>query len=269
MKLKIILIVAIYFALVISGCKKEEIATAEKEPRITGEMLSGLPGDQDTISGYLYADHSKTGSNDHLYLYAAFRDPSDKLLTSYNHYYNNTYGLINKAAFGNVNVGSVIFDNNRTLGASTTKPSFQYYYNAQFIFAGLTAGWTTESNKTFGPINVIVERGLPLMSLDSGAIDEVSMNGFTLAVNGRVSNYDSIVVLIDDNVGFTSPLRKGRGAGNAPIIFSENDFKGFWKGNTSGSISVFAFNYSHKVIDNRLYVFELSKKITQNTILSP
>jgi len=268
MKLKTIFIIAIFSFLFISACKKEEITTVEKEPLITGEMINGLPGDQKKISGYLHASISK-GSYYYLYLYAAFSEPASSLLTSYNHYSNNYWSISSKAAFGNIDVGEVSFNNNYILNSAPSKPTFLYHYNSPIMLPYPAPIWSTEGNKSFGAINLTIERGFPLMNLNPDSVALISMSGFTLDPKNIISNYDSLIVLIDDNLGSTPALRKNIGAINTPIVFSAEDFKNFWQGTTSGSIMIYAFNYSNKIVDNRMYVFELSNKFSQNIILSP
>jgi len=263
MRLKPPLKLCLCFSLIFIACKKTEVGEQE-ETKFTSQMVNGLPADKKNINGYLYAEYLKykrqNNNNTALYLFSAFSEPSNNLLKSYNHYASNFFNLSNPFS-GNIDVGELNFNNYYKLQEQVLQSNFSYAY-ASYVNPDTMAVWNSEGNKTFAPLNVMVGRGFPAMEIDSASVALISKSGFTLDLTNKVSNCDSVVVMM---VGWADQiLVQKRAVKPMAMVFTSNDLAYLHPGQSLGYINICAFNYSNKIIDNRIYVFELSKKYTQN-----
>ncbi len=251
-----------------SACKKKEFVQPD-EPLLSSAQTKGLPQDK-KISGYFYAEQIKyfrqNNHDTYVFLYSAFREPAADLVAGYDHNSNNE-SASNSASFGNINVGRVIYNNTFTLSAQSIPKKFAYSY-ASVIFPDTSAGWSIEGNRTFGPIKISPSRGFPkLDDLDTAPFERVSKTGFTLDIAHRASNYDSLVVIMED---YFSRIQIAKRIGpSCAAIFSEEELKALYQWTPYGYITICAYNYSNIMIENRVYVFELAKKYTQNITIVP
>ena len=134
--------------------------------------------------------------------YAAFSDPARNLLVPYNHYSNNKNFSNNNVGIGNIDVG--IISLNGTTVNKNIQSNFEVYYGQNFnnnvSFLNLNANWLSEGNKTFKPLNIIINKGHPIIAVNSFSISTtISKNtNFTVNIGNNVTNYDSLIVILED-----------------------------------------------------------------------
>lgn len=256
--LKPITAILILFAgITVCGCKKKKPETpAEPEPVNSG-MISGLPANYKSLNGYFYAGYNKPYAGNYTYhaFYAAFSDPTRNLLGNFNHF--DDYAVGHPSKTGNIDVGEVFF-NSSTANKNNSSSSITYFtYTSTQSFPNFNAQWQIEGNGSFKPLNEQVPGGFPEVNINP-TVSSISLSaGYSFTVAGNISNYDSLLVEIyRDN---SARVRKIVSPEQQVVSFSPADLSVF---NTSSTAYVFfyAYNYSHKTINNKLFVFELSNK---------
>lgn len=246
-------------AILFCGCKKEK---PQPEPLITTELTAGLPENIRAVNGYFLS------SFDYLQLHisatAAFNDPRTDFTTRYNHEIDYS-GTINA---GNVDVGSVWFDGfilDKNTSASSLAFSLPPPSSFGFSTTVPSAIWKTYGNDTFEPLELTVTRGYPIIvnlyNVTSYPL-KIS-NGMKIDVKNMISNYDSVIVMIE-NYNYRS-IRKSVPAGVDSIYFTSNELT-VLQGSAYGQLKIYACNYSNRIIKNISYVFELINK--QNVALT-
>jgi len=262
--------VAIMSGLLMSCKKKEKKTPPEPEPSVTTEMASGLPSNINSINGYLYAGIKYNGSSSNYFvssLYAAFSDPGRKLTTSYNHFLDNISNFGSNSNFGNIDVGSVTLNSSFFLSRSSFDPNVFYssinnsgpFYN--------TAHWTSDGNMSFKPLDLDVPKGFPVLTYTLPFTSISRSTGFTLNMAQCGSNYDSITVSINDFSFPQGGIKKTVTPGVTSVTFSASDLSPI--SNSSGTLAVYAYNYSNQTINNKVYLFELSNKYSQYIYIDP
>ncbi|MCE3259224.1 MAG: hypothetical protein K0S12_865 [Bacteroidetes bacterium] len=270
--MRFFLIIVLIIALTGYSCRKKKITVAEEPPH-TSEMKKGLPENPKAINGYLYASYARYQNGQHYYFhgYSTFSDPARNLLMGYNHFFDQAY-FVSVNYYGNVDVGAVMC-NNAPMSKNTFSPNITYSFGQQ-SFTGIAKGtsWITEGNRSFSAIDVTPVNTFPVLSVPDNTVTVPPIKksvGLTVDLTGVASDYDSLIVAVIDGAGNYSVARKAFGPGATQADFTPADFKLFSTGTSYGSLVIYAFNYSHQTIRNRLYLFELSHKISRNVLIEP
>jgi hypothetical protein len=189
----------------------------------------------------------------------------------YNHFFDQVY-FISPAYYGNVDVGAVLC-NNIMMSKNTFSPNLTYSFGQQsFTGIGKTTTWTTEGNRSFTAIDITPVRDFPVLSIPDHTATLPPLKksvGLTVDLVNVASDYDSLIVAVIDGAGNYTVARKAFGPGATQAVFKPDDFKLFSNGNNYGSLAFYTYNYSHQTINNRLYVFELSHKISRSLLIEP
>jgi hypothetical protein len=165
---------------------------------------------------------------------------------------------------GNVSVGNVNMCGYNLNKSNTSSNSLQYTYNNSFSndFSYSSAIYT-DGNGSFKPINFSIPRGFPKVAAPTGTLTVSKSAGLTLDISPYISNYDSVIVRFG-TTGSTSTFgnpRKGISNNTSTVSFSSQELSSLYTG-TYQYLSFMAYNYSNKMIDDKMYVFELSNKLT-------
>lgn len=264
MRAAVIYFLAVSFALTIVSCKKEKPAPVPDEPTITTEMAAGLPPNHTAINGYLYCSFSllQYSTFYQQFFYSAFSDPTRNLMAGYNHVQEN-FSFNNSSKSGNIDVGEVEFNGSTILNRNIFSNSVTYNLNSGSnpVF-NPSASWRIEGNGAFKAFNLPVTRGFPLISQTYSPTSISKSAGYEFTVSPVVSNFDSLVISIGDGNTSLPKVRKGVLAGATSVSFTPADLSPLYI-STYGTFHIYAYNYSNKTIENKVYVFELSHKMVK------
>lgn len=252
-------LLAVLLILLVFVCCRKKPAPVQEEIIVNTEMKNGLPADPKKINGYLFAGHLLLSASNYtaLNMFASFADPQKNLIAGYDHLFNSV--IFNLAKSGNIDVGEVSFLSmivHKNLFSNSLSYSTQ---NSTQVLPPFQAAWVTEGNRSFDPLNLTVPRGLPVNNVQSTA-DTLSISqNYIFDVSQHFSNYDSAMVMMYYGGAPWSLVPKRAGAETGAIKFFKEDFSGITP-HTSGYMYYYAFNYSHQVISDKMYVFELAAK---------
>ena len=270
MKKTAISIIIINASLLLFSCNKKEKAI-EQPVLINKALTDGFPENIKLINSYLYScvqtsKYSSTVYNN-IFSYAAFTDPEKNLLNTYNHYSNNKI-FSSTGAGGNIDVGNVTL--NGSLVIKNFSSNSEVYYGGNFSnntnFLNLNAYWTTEGNRTFKPMDVIINKGHPTIAVNNLAIsNSISKNtDFTITIGNNITNYDSLIVILEDG-SWNGKIRKTVPKNTASLTFTTQEMS-ILNNSNNGKFSIYAYNYSNMTVDSKVNVFELSNQYNVNNI---
>ena len=254
------------------SCKKDKTLTVVDPPPVTTEIANGLPANPKKINGYLYAScvssiYSGSGNTySSQYRFAAFGDPARNLISGYNHYSNITSFNTPTTDMANVSVGDLNF--NGVLinsGGSTSYQSSTYTNSPDY-----TAHWVSEGNLSFKPLDLLVSRGFPVISILFGATSYALNlnNDFKFDLNNvAISNYDSVAIGVSDYTTNGYKIKKMVSGLSNSVTFTQSELRVLSSTN-NGNIIFYAFNYSTKIIEDKVYVFELLTRVNVQLIIS-
>ncbi len=241
----------------------------EEPELVTTELRNGFPENPDLINGYFYASAKKyqynSSSSIDLRTYCILNAPAKDLLGSFDHFNDNFQ--FNGSA-GNVAVGDVSF-NGTSLKTNSFGNSLNYIQNSNFLGTIDSAVWKTEGNGSFKALNLNISRGFPVLvntyTSTSQSYPVSISNGYKVELGNNVGNYDSLVVALSFG---SKTVKKRLTAGAASVFFSSNELSVF-SNNYSGLLTIYAYNYSTKMVENINYIFELSNKLQVNMQIVP
>ncbi|MES2679260.1 MAG: hypothetical protein V4635_05215 [Bacteroidota bacterium] len=266
--MKFSIIIALCAGLVFFSCKKSETKPPAEPELVTTELRNGFPDNANLINGYFFASvkkyHSNPGNVD-TRTYCVLNDPAKNLLGTYEHFNDNI--LFNGGA-GNVAVGNVSF-NDVSLKTSNFGNAMSYSQAGNYASTPGSAVWKTDGNGSFKALNLTISRGFPvLVNTYTNTFQSYTVsisNGYQVELGNNVSNYDSLVVALT----FSGKMVKKRlTAGAASVFFSSSELSIFTN-YYSGLLTIYAYNYSTKMVENINYLFELSNKLQVNTQVVP
>lgn len=241
------------------SCIKDDVKLPEPPELVNTEIANGLPKDPGNINGYLYASFSMGSISSYTYLnaYGSFRDPGGTLMSMYDHIADQENFNSNSQTRGNIRTSPVSIYG-LTLPEINMGNSISYRLNVQNA-ANINdiPRWKTNGNGSFKPLDHMIPRGLPTILTAALSPSASVKSEFVIDTRAIVTNYDSLRVSFQAN---GSAKVKRVGSDERYITFSDNELKQLGTG--SRVISYFAFNYSNGIIDNRVYLFELSRKYT-------
>lgn len=246
-------------AILVSCDKKDPPKPKAPEP-VNTDMTPGMGNNSRNIHGYFYASYRQSPSPNEGYLtgFAVFGDPARHLMGLYDHYNDNERFSSSSTSRGNISVGMTSFagrnlseNNNPGFNLSYRLHSFQTIYGFDY-----SCNWHTEGNGSFKPVDLSVDRGFPRIArtTDTPTMYINKSADFILDLKGLVSNYDSVYVRIPSFNGF---LEKRISATSSIIVFSQASLAQIFNGTT---MTIMAYNYSHKIINSKEYIFELAEK---------
>jgi len=254
------------------SCNKNKAITPPADPEpVTTDITNGLPDDPRKINGYFYAGNAVniySGNNSiGVYEYAVFGDPSRNLMANYNHLTNTSRFSGNQNDVGNVSDGDLFFNGMMIGSAGNTNYMQSNSYGGS---SNSSAHWVSSGNLSFKPIDLTVPRGFP--TIIQPAYTTYSLNrGADLTINfsNFISNYDSICVALSDygSTGAQYKIRKAISSGVNSITISQTELS-VLSTTSYGNITFAAFNYSNKIIEDKIYVFELSNRINMTLVIS-
>jgi hypothetical protein len=259
-------------AFVIFGCKKKD-EPLSPDPANTN-LQQGLPDKYKSINGYMIAIHQK----DYIYstnmrpieCYAAFNDPATNLIASYDHLDAGftIFSFLPQA--GNISVGPIWFGPDLIYPTTQNKRAFYHASISKTDSDPVNASWSTEGNGSFKPFSQNVARGFPQLgeALTAASISISVGQGYSLnPAKIGISNYDSLLVRINGNTILGQSCIKRVGPG-APAVFTAADLSIFGPG-TYAKILIGAFNYSHRMVEGKLYVFETASHVLRQAEFTP
>jgi len=256
----------------LASCNKNKATTLPADPEpVTTDIANGLPDNPKKINGYAFAENVITynnGSpNPYVYLMALFGDPARNLIANYDHFTNSQRPIsvsndrenvsVGTLSFNGVplyNGGSVIYQQNSTMS--------NVIYNS--------ANWLSDGNLSFKPINTAIPRGFPIINHSTMLPTTYSISlskDFSIDFSNFISNYDSVSVSLSSSSFSQYQIKKTLSSASNSITFSKTELSVLYT-TTYGNITFAAFNYSNKIIEDKIYVFELSNRINMTLVIS-
>lgn len=255
-------ILLIHGVCVSTSCKKTTAASIVAP--VNQALANGLPSNPKLINGYLYTDYLTNvngSSNIAQYSFSVFSDPTKPLISSLNHYQTGS----SFSNLGNIDVGNVTLNSQSLYKTTQSNFSLWYYFNNSYSTINYNAIWTTEGNGVFKPLNITVNRGLPVFSNTIAVSNSIARNtDYTLNLGTGISNYDSLIVILS-NGNFNGTIRKVVSAGSTSVTFKSQELSAI-NSSSYAYINIYAFNYSNAIIDDKIYVFELAQKLNYSNI---
>lgn len=251
------------------ACRKKsnEQQAVVDAPKVSTELRSGLPDNSRVIHGYFYSSvKSSFGGSSYARSYAIFNDPGADLMITYDHNFDNTSFL--QPTLGNIDAGEVLFSG-MPLFTQNGGDRLSYLMIGTPTTSG-NAGptsWKTDGNGTFKPIDVVLQRGMPVVANYSTVANmNISRStGITFNVADIASNFDSLIV----SVSYSSTMIKKKIIAGTPVIEIKSSELSAFAASGYASISIYAYNYSNKTVEDKVYVFELSAKILATVPIMP
>lgn len=266
MKLHTLIMLSSAMTFTLAGCKKTSTSTTNPATPANTDLANGLPKDAQSINGYFYANSTSNFGSMYINGYCVLHDEPTDLMPNYNHY-TDQQTFSGTGNLGNIQVGNVSF-NNTTLFESNNGVNSIFYNFSNTIGNGSipsTATWKTDGNGSFKALNLNVSRGFPKINYTTsipGTIITFTMSSTnassTIDLSNIVSNYDSLVVVLGGQFSSYGVKKFLKSPANT-VTFTRDEILS----NGSGSqFQIMAYNYSNKTVQNRLYVFELSSKLS-------
>lgn len=246
----------LFAPLFFTSCIKDDVKLPEQPELVNTEITNGMPENPGSINGYLYGSYSISSSNyTYLSAYCSFRDPGGELALTYDHSTDQETFSANSQTRGNIRTGFVsIYGLN--LPELNMGNSISYRLNMQNAAnINTIPRWKTNGNGSFKALDQTVPRGLPTI-LTPALTKTISISqDFVIDTRAIATNFDSLMVFFGSNF---SSVKKRAGLNDRYIIFSTSDL--YQIGTGSRNISIYAFNYSNRTIDSKVYLFELASK---------
>jgi hypothetical protein len=244
-----------------SGCKKEPLPEPEPHVPVSTEFALGLPEQPRYIHGYFYMCQKiqRLGFNYYpqMVMAAGFGDPSRNLLMNYDHQLDQPVFTSDMSLRPNVSVGRV-FCNGVVMGNSSNT-IYNMVIEMDTVLFDETATWEIDGNKSFVPFKVVLPLKVPKVIASAQNFSLQISSGYTLDVSQIITNYDSAAVMLRVNNAFP-PIYKSIRSPDALIELSPNELV-YLKNRTSCNVIVMGFNYCHKTIEDKVYVFESAAKL--------
>ncbi len=264
------LVVAIIITM-LCACKKHSISPGLAEPVSQNTAIqSGLPQQKDSIQGYFFTMTSLTqGANSSYIIYkqtmeAFFHHPGKSFFADINHYlYNSTA----TGGSGNINVGEVKFNSSLLRGYSSGNEVFQYVAATESPYwPNREVSWSVEGNKSISGFSVAVNRGFPAVN-DTVAMPDLKRDStYTINFNKYFGNYDSLHIALFSTSSGHRTLNKSA-TGTDPVISFTPAELDFILPTSQVKVIILAFNYSHNIINDKLYVYEQGVKIDRTVLV--
>ncbi len=245
-------VVFLFSILIFCSCEKETPPVAEPEA-VTTEMSAGLPANSSSIHGYFYASYRHPGfsSGGYYIAVAQFGDPARDLMSNFDHV--NDVQSFNQEEDGrpNVQVNTVRFNQQQLI---SNNPGFMPY---QLLNSGSQQDfsadvlWSIQGNKSFVAFERRVPRGFPSMQTSVTTYTAYLHSGdFVLDASSVAGNYDSLTLSLGFGpTPFRAVVDKGKN-----LVIPRSVLQSFSSSNIQ--VKIKAFNYSHFVLKNKIYVFE-------------
>ena len=257
----------IYFSIllfVLTGCDKKT-KEIEEPLSLTTEIANGLPSNKEKISGYLYA----SATTNSIYLQniqyyfnavAVFGDPQRNLMNYVDHYFDATK-FVNVSDRANVNLGQVRV-NGKPLSFQSFNPSEVVYSRIDFQNTPLSSDvtWITEENGSFKPLNQLVPRAFPEINPPFNTYTINTTQNLTINFSAFISNADSVTIgVIGSQSSNNFLIKKSEPYSKGVISFTSQELQILtsW---FNLSMYIQAFNYSNRTVEDKIHVFELSRK---------
>lgn len=210
---------------------------------------------------YLHNQRSRYG-------FATFGDPGRDLKTNYDCINNQINYSRRGPNFGNINIGTVRFNESRL----NSVDSITYSYSANLNVFDNSVRWQTTGNGSLKPLDVTIPGGFPFVNVTKDYSLSLKED-FTLDISGLAGNYDSLVVVLSD-FGNEKPndgsVKKTISDPNSSTVtFASSDMTAALSPSQYGSLRLRAYNYSNKTLENKVYLFELSSHAIVSLTISP
>lgn len=249
----LIFLLAVLFVV---SCIKDDVKLPDEPELVNTEMNNGLPANSESCNGYLYASYFLNQNNAYIFAHSTYRDPGANLISAYNHYVDQELFTSHSEVRGNVRVGDVKFNGN-FLGETNSGVGISYRLTNtnNAVLGDGSAHWQTAGNGSFRSLDEHVTRGFPKILYPSTTQTVSISKDYIIEIKNITANFDSLIVSIG-NVG--SQIRKKAVAGDQFIKFTKEELYSCGLG--AENIYFYAFNYSNRTINSKVYVFELSNK---------
>jgi hypothetical protein len=246
----------------LAGCRKDKPRVFQEPEPVNTPMVNGLPPTK-RVDGYLYGIYIQRAGDNRIFFYCRsnFAEPSRNLLASHNH--NEEWvSAWSPDVLGNIDVGTVLC-NGLAIKKQTQSPILTYHIEDVYVEKGTDSlFWKHNGNYSFSPVE-IVSRSFPRTALINDTLPPIKKySPYTLHLDSIVSNYDSVIVKVGQHATSFNEVKKSAGAGVDSVTFSVGELDELYVHGWL-VVSVYAFNYSHCTINNKLYVFEQGWKISQ------
>lgn len=251
------------------SCQKK--ALEEKAAPINKPLTDGLPNEFKSINGYFNSMYTFPYQNAGIYGltyqgYAGFCDPKKNLLSTFDRAAGNVLFISSESP--KISLGRVFISEDGSFGATVGNSSYRYTYFKNNLSSISTQSTyiSTEGNTSFKPISINLERNFPT-KLATVPIYTISKSlGFQIDANTFASNYDSVIVRLVSS-GAQQLTKRATGT-NPVMVFSPKDLEKL-SINYSANIYVTAVNFSHMIVDDKVYVFELCTRQSSTYFITP
>lgn len=240
------------------SCIKDDVKLPEEPEALNTEMSNGFPADGEICSGYMYSCYSQDPNASYLFAYCTFRDPGADLFATYDHFTDQTRFFTGEQINGNIRVGNVRF-NKRNLVETNSGGGISYRLtNTNNISLGDgSALWETDGNGSFKSLADAINRGFPKILYSTVTKTASISSDYIIETKNIATNFDSLII----SIGYYNyQIRKRAVAGDQIIKFTKEEL--YSKGAGTQNLYIYAYNYSHRIINSKKYVFELANKYT-------
>jgi hypothetical protein len=239
---------------VIASCRKKAIVPPETF--YTGPLTKGIPGDCKKLNGYLTAVHTRT-SNLNFEFYCAFSDPGRSLAKSF----DVLTGISFDTSYTGIVTVGTLHINDIAIAPQKINRTVRYYDSRALGSIPGNILWSVPGNRSLPPLNTGIQSPFPVFINFNGHSWQLKTSQpFTVYPDSIFTNYDSVMVCVNDCMNFNYTLRKG-GKRQAPVVFTADEIKALQIYNSGCFLfTIIAFNHYHQVINNKLYLFEFVTK---------
>jgi hypothetical protein len=252
-----------------TGCKKEPVPEPEKHTPLTTDLAAGMPPDPKRINGYLYMCQKvfRNGSSyySQLIMTAGFGDPSRNLMAGYNYVTDQPVIVTDPEHRRNVSVGRVTC--NSAVMGNANNINYTYIQQLDTLLFRENADWGIEGNGSFVPFKLRLPRATPEVISSSHDFSLQISAGYTLDVSDLLINFDSAGVLFSYPNSFP-PVYKSIVNPGTVVTFSPGELS-YLINRTFCNVTVMGFNYCHKTIEDKIYVFESAAKLERFMTIKP
>lgn len=258
--MKLLIYPALLATVLLTNCKKE-LKLPERPSPVNTAIAPGLPEDPGNIHGYMYL--LKYNQSQYADVYAAFRYPAGNLMAGFQHGYNQV--ILNDAnSAGNANLGAVRVGNYAVF-ANNLYATYYFTNSAYLSSIADYPTWSTDGNGNYKAFSFSVTRGFP--DLNTTSISTTISSSVDLVIDPAniCSNFDSVVVAFE----YSSSPRLKKSSSGSPIVFSKSELATLRSQYYYPNLSIFAFNYSNAVANNKVYVFELGSRFSTGIFWTP
>jgi hypothetical protein len=225
------------------------------------ELTNGLPPKPSFINGYFFASQYYDFTL-HTRCFASLSDPASDLTRGFDKI--TTRSFCNEGSRGNIDGGAIVYID-ETL--KKTKGAGCLNYSVTTSISNSQAKWSMAGNGSFSGFTVELSRHFPTLVYPLSNFSVSASRDIVLNMKEIAGDYDSVNVLIRN----AEDVRRG-------VKFPESVIRIRWDELMTqapafpGSVfemTVSVSNYSHRVLNDKVYLFELNSRNSAYLLITP